>query len=88
VTPFAEAQWRANEILAAKFISMFVTMSWAGEYVTAIDVEGQMPIDGQVKQIQARLTALGFAPGAVDGIIGPRTLAAILAALAKVPDQT
>jgi hypothetical protein len=86
VTPFAEALWRANEISAAKFVSMFVTISWGGEYTNAIDVEAIMPIDGQIKQIQTRLKALGFEPGAVDGIIGPRTLAAILAALAKVPD--
>ena len=31
----------------------------------------------QVAQLQGRLKALGFDPGKVDGMVGPRTVAAV-----------
>ena len=84
MSPFAEAQQRAHEIAAAHYAGMFVSMSWGGEYTDSVDVEAQVPADGLMKEIQTRLKVLGYDPGPVDGVIGPKTLAAILAALAKL----
>lgn len=52
--------------------------------LTADETEADIPLTGEeVGQIQADLTALGFDPGPVDGIMGGATQAAIDAAIVQ-----
>ncbi len=52
--------------------------------LTPAETEEDLPLTGEeVGQIQADLTALGFAPGPVDGIMGGATQGAIDAAIVQ-----
>ena len=94
MTPFAEAMVRANEIARTPYSSMFVTMSWGGEYTDSVDVDADATVEvvrpvattkETVAAIQKKLNELGAKPQlTVDGIMGKNTLNAIRAALEKV----
>lgn len=87
MTPYQEAQQRANEIALGKFAGMFVTISLGGEYINSYDVEAttvaKMTTEEKIAAIQKRLNELKVpnTPLKEDGIMGRVTLSAILEAL-------
>lgn len=90
MTPLEEAIERANEIARNQFAGMFVTISLGCEYCNSLDVGPQMPNTMTTKElitrIQTQLRTLGYDVVA-DGLIGPKTLAAISSALDRAKGQ-
>lgn len=87
---YTEAKAMANQIArAGNLRNMFVSYSRGCEYCNSEDVEADMAaptVEQLVLAVQKRLNELGTVPRLVeDGLMGPNTLKAILAALVKRP---
>jgi cell division ATPase FtsA len=92
---YQDAVNRAKEIADQGYLNMFVTISLGGEYINSYDVEADVAQNGQVttkemvRAIQAKLNQQGANPKLVeDGLLGRRTLNAILSRLKKNDNQT